>query len=261
MIDSHCHLAGAEFAADLEEVVGRATAAGVAGALCILSDADAAEDAAAGRLRALWPAVRFAVGIHPHNAGAHAGRVPESIAALETRVQSQQAVAIGEIGLDYHYDFSPRDVQQEVFRAQVALARRLSLPIIIHTREATEDTLRIIREEGSKNVRGVFHCFTGDAEMATSVLDLEFYLSFAGIVTFPRADALREAARIAPADRILVETDAPYLAPVPHRGKRNEPAFVARVVERLAEVRGVAAADLAAVTAANFAALFVGHEG
>ena len=254
LIDSHCHLAGKEFAADRPDVVRRATTAGVSGVLCVLSDGDAEEDAGAEHLGSLWSEARFATGIHPHNAHAHAGRVAEGVTAVERRVHEYRAAAIGEIGLDYHYDFSPRDVQQEVFRAQIALARRLALPVIIHTREATEDTLRILHEEGAG--RGVFHCFTGDEVMARSVLDLGFYLSFAGIVTFPRADSLREAARLVPADRLLVETDAPYLSPVPHRGKRNEPAFVAQVVDCLAQVRGVPAADLADATSRNFHALF-----
>ena len=256
MFDSHCHLAGQEFAADLPDVVQRADAAGVEGALCILAEGDADEDLAASRVRTLWPAVRFATGIHPHNAAVHAGRVAESIAALERRVQQHRAVAIGEIGLDYHYDFSPRDVQQEVFRAQISLARRLSLPVVIHTREATDDTLGLLAEEGEGQLRGVFHCFTGDEEMAQAVLRLGFYLSFAGILTFPKAESLRDAARSAPPDRLLVETDAPYLAPVPHRGKRNEPAYVARIVERLADVRSSTVAEMAAVTKANFVALF-----
>jgi TatD DNase family protein len=256
VFDSHCHLAAREFAADLPEVVQRAAAAGVHGALCILTEGDAEEDLAASRLRTLWPAVRFATGIHPHNAATHTGRVSESMAALERRVQEHGAVAIGEIGLDYHYDFSPCDVQHEVFRAQISLARRLSLPVVIHTREASDDTLRLLKEEGAGEVRGVFHCFTGDVEMAQAVLRLGFYLSFAGIVTFPKAESLREAARVVPADRLLVETDAPYLAPVPHRGKRNEPAFVARIVERLAEERSTSAAEIAATTTANAGDLF-----
>ena len=261
MIDSHCHLAGQDFADDLPAVVERAVAAGVERVLCILSEGDGEEDRAASRLRTLWPGTQFATGVHPHNAGRHAGTDSEGIAAVERRVLEHGATAIGEIGLDYHYDFAPRDVQQEVFRGQVALARRLAVPVIIHTREATEDTVRILREEGGGVVRGVFHCFTGDVEMARAVLDLGFYLSFAGIVTFPRADSLREAARFAPADRMLVETDSPYLAPVPHRGKRNEPAFVAQVVERLAEVRGTPAGDLADQTTANFHSLFAQQVG
>ncbi len=258
MIDSHCHLAGNEFATDLPAVVERASTAGVSTTLCILSEGSEEEAGAAARLRSLWPSARFATGIHPHNAAAHAGQVAKGIAELERRAREHQAAAIGEIGLDYHYDFSPRGIQLEVFRAQLALARKLSLPVIIHTREATEDTLRVLREEGA-GVRGVFHCFTGDDVMARSVLDLGFYLSFAGIVTFPRAEALRDAARLVPADRLLVETDAPYLAPVPYRGKRNEPAFVVQVVSRLAEVRGVPAGELATVTTESFHTLFGGN--
>ena len=259
MVDSHCHLAGQEFAADLPDVVNRAAAAGLSTALCVLSEGDQEEDAAAARLRSLWPAVRFATGIHPHNAAAHAGHVAKGVADVARRVSQHQAAAIGEIGLDYHYDVSPREIQLEVFRAQVALARQLSLPVIIHTREATEDTLGVLSEEGGTNLRGVFHCFTGDDVMARAVLDLGFYVSFAGIITFPRAEGLRAAAKMVPLDRLLVETDAPYLAPVPHRGKRNEPAFVAQVVARVAEVRGLSAEDVAAGTLASFHALFGGN--
>ena len=163
---------------------------------------------------------------------------------------------MGEIGLDYHYDFSPRDVQQQVFRAQVRLARELQLPVVIHTREADADTVAILKEEGRGDLRGVLHCFTGDTALARAGLDLGLYLSFAGIVTFPKAGALRDTARIVPLDRLLVETDSPYLAPTPYRGKRNEPAYVARVVATLAELHGVEAGDIARVTAANFHSLF-----
>ena len=161
-----------------------------------------------------------------------------------------QACGIGEIGLDYHYDFAPRDAQQAVFAAQLALAREQRLPVIIHTREATDDTFAILKNEG--DVRGVFHCFTGDTAMARRALDIGFYLSFAGIVTFPKAGDLRDAAEGRPRDRLLIETDSPYLAPVPHRGKRNEPAYVGRVLESLAAVRGEAAADLEAQVTAQF---------
>jgi TatD DNase family protein len=261
MIDSHCHLAGREFDPDLPEVVCRARAAGVTGALCILADDDAAEDEGAARVRDQWPEVRFAAGIHPHNAGRHAGDVAGGVAAVEARLRRHGAVALGEIGLDYHYDLSPRDVQQEVFRSQIALARRLHLPVIIHTREATADTLAILRADGAGELTGVFHCFTGDDETAAAAVELGFYLSFAGIVTFAKADALRETARRTPADRLLVETDAPYLAPAPFRGKRNEPAYVAKVVERIAAVRGVATDELARQTAGNFQRLFAAGVG
>jgi len=256
MIDSHCHLAGEEFTADLESVVTRARTAGVSSALCILAAGDRQEAERAIRVRQAWPQIHFAAGVHPHQAGEFAGRIDEARQAVRRAVQEQRACAVGEIGLDYHYDFSPRDVQREVFRAQIELALELQLPVIIHTREATEDTFEALREAGAGRLRGVFHCFTGDEAMARSALDIDFYLSFAGIVTFPRADSIRAAARIAPADRVLAETDAPYLAPVPHRGKRNEPAYVAAVVAKLAEVRGVPSDDLAAEVTRNFASLF-----
>jgi TatD DNase family protein len=256
MIDSHCHIAGEEFGADLADVVRRALDAGVTSALCILSAGDAAEAARAGQVRDAWPAIRFAVGVHPHNAGAFAGKVDEAVALVRAEAAHAGACAIGEIGLDYHYDFSPRDVQREVFRAQIGLARELQLPIVIHTREATADTFRVLDEAGAGAVRGVFHCFTGDAATARSALDIGFYLSFAGIVTFPKAEGLREAAALVPDDRLLTETDAPYLAPVPFRGKRNEPAHVARVVEALAAVRGVTAEHAADAARRAFHTLF-----
>jgi TatD DNase family protein len=256
MIDSHCHLASEEFAGDLGAVVDRARGAGLTDALCILSAGEEAEAARAADVRKAWPAVRFAAGIHPHQAGEFAGSIDRAVETVRRSLADRGACAIGEIGLDYHYDFSPRDAQQAVFRAQLQLARELRLPIVIHTREATADTFRMLDEEGAGEVRGVFHCFTGDEAMARAALDIDFYLSFAGIVTFPRAESVREAARIVPANRVLAETDAPYLAPVPHRGKRNEPAFVARVIESLAGIRGATAEDVAAQVTRNFEALF-----
>jgi len=164
---------------------------------------------------------------------------------------------VGEIGLDYHYDFAPRDVQQQVFREQIRLAGRLRLPIVVHTREAEEDTFRILEEERARDIGGVFHCFTGDREMAERCLDIGFYLSLAGIVTFPRALELKEVAKMVPLDRLLIETDSPFLAPVPHRGKRNEPAHVARVAEVIASLRGTTAEAIADATQQNHVRLFV----
>ena len=256
MIDSHCHLAGEEFAADLEDVVSRAQRAGVTAALCILAAGDQDESGRARRVREVWPSVSFAAGIHPHQAGEFAGRVDEALVTLRQAAEQHHVCAIGEIGLDYHYDFSPRGVQQELFRAQVGLALELRLPIVIHTREATDDTFEILRDAGRGQVRGVFHCFTGDEEMARAAFDLDFYLSFAGILTFPRSEGIRAAARLAPAERFLAETDAPYLAPVPHRGKRNEPAYVAEVVAKLAEIRSAQVPEVAAQVTRNFATLF-----
>ena len=208
MIDSHCHLAGEEFAADLDAVVARARDAGLAGAMVILSSGDGAEAERAGRVRAAWPEVRFSVGIHPHQAGQHGDDLDAAMARLDAELGAHDAVALGEIGLDYHYDFSPRPIQQEVFRRQLELAEKRELPVIIHTREATDDTFRTLRDHAA-SLRVVFHCFTGGMEMARAALDIGAWLSFAGIVTFPKAGELREVARMVPPDRFLVETDSP----------------------------------------------------
>jgi len=256
MIDSHCHLADEAFAGDLDAVVARARDSGLSSALCVLSAGDVSESAAAARVREAWPHVVFSTGVHPHNAGQFAADRGHAVETVRQALQAERGIAIGEIGLDYHYDFSPRDVQQAVFATQLELARELALPIIIHTREASADTLGILRDQGPGDVRGVFHCFTGDAELARAALDLGFFISFSGIVTFPRATELREIVRSVPADRLLAETDSPYLAPTPHRGKRNEPAFVMRVIAEMASLRGVEAASLGAQMARNFAALF-----
>ena len=257
MTDSHCHLAGEEFIGDLPQVVDRARAAGVSRALVILAAEDDAEvQRSTGVLRA-WPECRLAVGVHPHHAHLF-GEAPELAASkVSDRLSALPlACAIGEIGLDYHYDFSPRAVQHAVFRAQLRLAVVRDLPVVIHTREAEDDTLRIIDEEGGAKLRGVFHCFTGDRVAAERALATGFLLSIPGVVTFPKAEGLRTAAAALPADRLLVETDSPYLAPTPHRGKRNEPAYVARVVEQLASTRGVSAQEIAAQTDRNFDRLF-----
>jgi len=257
VIDSHCHLADDAFAADLDEVVARAKEAGLERALVILEGGNEKERVQAERLTLVWPNVRVSIGVHPHQAHQFAGDPQRAAAVVRDQIaDTPSARAVGEIGLDYHYDFSPRDVQQAVFRAQVRLARELRQPVVIHTREADADTLAILREDGGGELRGVLHCFTGDTALADAGLALGFYVSFAGIVTFPRAEALRQTARGVPLDRLLTETDSPFLAPVPHRGTRNEPAYVARVVSTLAELHEMPAADLAARTAANFHTLF-----
>ncbi len=253
MVDSHCHLADPAFAADLGDVVARAHAAGVSGGLCVLAAEDVVEAAQAERVARLWPALRFAVGVHPHQAQQFGGRLAELPECLRTAVASRPGVcAVGEIGLDYHYDLSPRDVQRAVFRAQVRLACEADWPVVIHTREADEDTVAILVEEGQGRLRGVFHCFSGSAVLARQALDLGFLVSFSGIVTFPKAASLREVAKMVPLDRLLVETDCPYLSPVPMRGKRNEPGWVVRVAETLAEVKGVAENALDRQVTANF---------
>lgn len=256
-MDSHCHLADEAFANDVGDVIQRARSAGLTNALCILAADQPVEASRAQELTRLWPSIRFAIGVHPHQAGQFEGResavgplVDQAIAAHSS------ARAIGEIGLDYHYDYAPKAIQQDVFRRQIRLARQRDLPIVIHTREAEDDTLAILREERNAGLRGVLHCFTGTPALAEAGLELGLHISFAGIVTFPKAAALRDVARRVPDDRLLCETDAPYLAPTPYRGKRNEPAWVVRVAEELAVLRQVPLERVRAQIAANFAALF-----
>jgi len=252
VIDSHCHLAGEEFVADLPDVVARARAAGVARAVVILSATDDAELARAGAVAAAWPGVAFACGVHPHEAGTFAAEPEAAGDRLRGIVEGRPDMRMaGEIGLDYHYDFAPRDVQQRVFRAQIGVARALGMPVVIHTREAWADTMTILREERAAETGGIFHCFTGGAAEAREALEAGFCLSFSGIATFPRAAGIREAARLTPADRFLTETDSPFLAPVPYRGKRNEPAYVVEVTRALAEARGEPVEAAAASAAAT----------
>ncbi|MEO7191045.1 MAG: TatD family hydrolase [Vicinamibacterales bacterium] len=253
LIDSHCHLADEVFVADLPAVVERAHAAGVTGALCILSADEPAEIERVTAVRAAWPGVLFAAGIHPHRAGQYGDAPLVSAERTAEAVQQSQAMAVGEIGLDYHYDHSPREIQREVFAAQLEVARLAGLPVAIHTREATDDTLAIIRQ--AAGVRGVMHCFSGTVDEARAALELGFYVSLSGILTFPRSGNLRDLAAFVPDDRLLIETDAPFLAPVPHRGKRNEPAWVAETFAVLAATRGTSAAALAERLATNFSTL------
>ena len=257
MIDSHCHLADEVFVKDLDEIVDRAKAAGLTAAVCILSADEPEEIARVPRVSEAWPGVRFAAAVHPHRTGAYAGAIDDAVAQTRAAADTSRAVAIGEIGLDYHYDFSPKSVQREVFAAQVELAIDRGLPVIIHSRDALGDTLAVLREAGLDRVRCVIHCFSGSRAEARQILDAGFFISLAGILTFPKAGELREVGRYVPADRLLVETDAPFLAPVPHRGKRNEPAWVAETLAELAAVRGEATDTLSAAIDRNFAALFV----
>jgi TatD DNase family protein len=252
LIDSHCHLADEVFAADLGDVVARARAAGVDEALCIVSADEPDEVARVEAVRRAWPSIRFAAAIHPHRSGPYANRVMEAVSITRSAAAVVDAAAIGEIGLDYHYDFAPRAVQQEVFAAQVAVAIDLGKPVIIHTREATDDTYAVLRDAGHGRVRGVMHCFSGTVDEARRAIDAGFMLSLAGILTFPKAGMLREVARFVPLDRVLVETDAPFLAPVPNRGKRNEPAWVVHTAAALAEARGDAPSAVYSALEENF---------
>jgi TatD DNase family protein len=257
MIDSHCHLADDAFVDDLTETIHRAKSAGLTHALCIVAAGNSIETERAAHVGTLWTGLRTAVGVHPHQAGDFEGREQEAARVVKAQLAGDDASrAIGEIGLDYHYDFAPRETQQRVFRVQIQLARELDLPIIIHTREAEDDTLAILREESGGAIRGVLHCFTGTRRMAEQALALGLHISFAGIVTFPKAAELRDIAPLVPENRLLCETDSPYLAPTPYRGKRNEPAWVVRVAEELAVLRQVPAAALQERIAANFTALF-----
>lgn len=252
LVDSHCHLDDKQFDPDRDEVIARAREAGVERMMAIGTGNGPPDLEAALRLARQHEFIFATVGVHPHDA---AKAVPETFAALEALSAETKVLAIGEIGLDYHYDFSPREVQRDVFILQLNLAGRAGKPIVIHTREAWDDTLLLLREHWSGT--GIIHCFSGGPAEARQALDLSFYLSFGGVLTFPKAEALREAARMAPEDRLLVETDAPYLAPVPKRGKRNEPAFIVETARRLAEVRGVTPERIAEVTTANFERLLL----
>jgi TatD DNase family protein len=249
LVDTHCHLDDSKFDDDREQAIERALAAGVTRLMAIGTGNGPPDLEVAVRLADRHTFIYATIGVHPHDASK---ATEETFARLRELAAHPKVLAIGEIGLDYHYDFSPRDVQRSVFERQLALAAETKKPIVIHTREAWEDTLDTV---AALPHGGIMHCFTGDAAQARQALDRGFHLSFGGVVTFPKAEALREAARLAPDDRILVETDCPYLAPVPHRGKRNEPAFVVDTVRRLAEVRGTTPENIAQLTTRNFEAL------
>ena len=247
LTDSHCHLDHEQFHEDREAVIDRARAAGVE-CMMAIGTGDGPPDLEAGiRLADHYPFIYATVAVHPHEASK---ATDETFARLRELAQHPKVLAIGEMGLDYHYDFSPREVQRAVFERQLDLASEARKPIVIHTREAWSDTLEVLRSRWRGE--GIMHCFTGDEEQAREALDLGFYLSFGGVLTFPKAETVRQAARVAPEDRILIETDCPYLAPVPHRGKRNEPAFVVETARRLAEVRGESPEAIAEATTRNF---------
>ncbi len=249
LVDSHCHLDFPDFAAEREAVIDRARAAGVGTMLTIATRLDqfAGVRAIAEAQDGIW----CSVGAHPHEAADHADLLPAELAALAAH---PKVIGIGETGLDFHYDLSPRDVQERVFRAHIAASRATGLPLIIHAREADDEIARILAEE--RPPPGVLHCFSSGRALAEAALALGFYVSISGIVTFKNAEELRAIVRDLPLDRLLVETDAPYLAPVPHRGRRNEPAFVAATAAAVAALKGIAPEALAAATSGNFFRLF-----
>lgn len=252
MIDSHCHIDMPQFDGDRDEVVARARAAGLA-ELLVVGEVD--EGDALGRSLRVAEAYGLPVtaGVHPHQARLAEQRHWDEIAGL---AREGRVVAIGEIGLDFHYDHSPRDTQRAVFRRQLALARDVGLPIVVHTREADDETAAILEEEGARETGGVIHCFTGGHELARRALALGFFVSFSGILAFPRSEVIQAVAREVPEDRLLVETDAPFLAPPPHRGKRNEPAFVVEVARKLAALRGTSEQAIGEAARRNYARLF-----
>lgn len=256
MIDSHCHLDSQQFDEDRDAVIERALAAGVE-TMVAIGTGDGPPDLEAGvRMADKYPCFYATVGVHPHDASK---ATAETFARLAELLKHAKVIALGEIGLDYHYDFSPRETQRDVFVEQMRIARKAGKPIVIHTREAWDDTMALLREHWEDGPGGIMHCFSEGPERARQALDLGFHLSFGGIVTFPKALEVQNAARLAPPDRILVETDAPYLAPVPKRGKRNEPAYVMETARRLAELRGETLESIEAATTANFRRLCLRH--
>jgi TatD DNase family protein len=253
VVDTHCHLADAKFRGDVEAVIERANAAGVAQIVSVGAIGPIEHDRLTVEIAERHQNVFAVVGVHPHDAK---DCTPERIAQLRQLATSKKVVAIGESGLDFHYMHSPRAAQEASLRAHLALAAELDLPIVIHCREAEQRLVEIVRETRIGPRGGVIHCFTGDAAAAREFLALGFCISFSGIITFRNSAPIREAAAIVPDDRVMVETDAPYLAPEPYRGKRNEPAYVTRTLEMLANLRRIDAPALGARVIANAARVF-----
>ena len=249
LVDSHCHLDDARFDEDREAVIERAQEAGVRYLMTIGTGEGPPDLEAAIRIAEGHACVFATVGVHPHDARK---ADDETLGRLEELVRHPKVLAIGEIGLDYHYDNSPREVQRDIFAAQLDLAARGGKPVVIHTREAWDDTFAILEKHWRGERGGIMHCFTGGPREAERCLGMGFHLSYAGIVTYAKAVEIQNAARITPLERLLVETDAPYLAPVPHRGKRNEPAFVAETARYLAQLRGQEPELVAETSARNW---------
>jgi TatD DNase family protein len=263
-VDSHAHLEGKQYDADREQVIARACEAGVRTILAIGNGENPKQLGCAVRLAGQYDFIYATTGIHPHEAELATDAAFDEMQRL---VQNAKVLAWGEIGLDYFYDHSPRDVQQKVFLQQMEMAKSAKLPIIIHCRpsqdseNAWDDCLRLIEENwATSGLGGILHCFTGNWLHAKRALDMGFMISFAGNITFPKAQPIRDAAKEVPLDRIFIETDCPFLAPVPHRGKRNEPAFVAETARQLGELRGISIEEMGFRTTANFNRFFSLHE-
>lgn len=255
LIDSHAHLTDKQFAPDLADVIHRAQEAGVV-AVVAIADRIADSQRVVALAQAHPGRIHATAGVHPHSAKEWGSEALEAMSTLLGNREANRIVAVGEMGLDYHYDFSPRDAQITAFRDQLRLAREFGFPCVVHCREAADDVLRLIGEAQDGNLRGVVHCFSEDPAAARRVIDLGFHIGIGGMVTFKRADALREVIAAVGLERLLVETDAPYLAPIPHRGKRNEPAFVRLTAERVAEVLGLSFEAVAETTTKNACDLF-----
>ncbi len=254
LIDSHSHIYGERFDADREQVIERAVAAGVTQLLqvgCNLEESRQVVALAEGR-----PGIYASVGVHPHEASTLDDDV---LAQLEALSHHAKVLSWGEIGLDYYYDSSPREIQRQAFRRQLQAAARRGLPIVVHTRDAEDDT-RALLAEAELARGGHVHCFTGTAALAKDLLALDLHIGFTGIITFKNAEELRDVVRLVPLERLLIETDSPYLAPIPHRGRRNEPAYVRHVAEAVAAIKGLDLASVIAATGENFRRLYGGPE-
>jgi TatD DNase family protein len=253
LIDSHAHIQGKEYVGETAAVIQRASQAGVARIVVVGGAGDMSSNTSAVALAESWANLHATVGMHPHDAK----DVGEAeLQELRKLAAHPKVVAVGETGLDYYYNHSPREVQRRVFAQFICLAEETGLPLVVHERDAASEASELLRSEGAGKIRGVIHCFTGNYEAACAYLDLGFYLSFTGIITFKNAEPLRDVVRKVPLENMFVETDSPYLTPVPHRGKRNEPAYVRFVAETIAEVKGVELAEVARVTSANVKKLF-----
>jgi TatD DNase family protein len=253
LIDSHAHIQGKEYAGEAEAVIERARAAGVEKIIAVGGAGDMSSNTEAVALADSFPNIYATVGMHPHDAkdvGA------DELRALRELTSHAKVIAVGETGLDYYYNHSPHEVQRRVFTQFIHMARETGLPIVVHERDAAQEVAELLRSEGGRELHGVIHCFTGNYEAASTYLDLGFYISFTGIITFKNAEPLRQVVRQVPLEKMFVETDSPFLTPVPHRGKRNEPAYVRLVAETVASVKNISLEDVARVTTENVQNLF-----
>lgn len=246
LFDTHAHLDFPRFDKDRDEVIKRAYNKGVKTIVNIGSNMTTSRNSV--ELSRRYENIYAAIGVHPHDADTFNLNVSKKLNKL---ADNDKVVAIGEIGLDFHYDNSPREKQKQSFRAQLRLAKKLDLPVVIHTRDADKETLNILKEEKAKELGGIMHCFASDKKMAKEILDLGFYIAFGGLITFKNLSDLRDVVKEVPLDRLLIETDSPYLTPEPHRGKRNEPAYVKFVAEKIAEIKGIAVEEVAKITTEN----------